>query len=82
MENSVRTIVVDGVQLTVEFTPLLTAAGIRYYVSISNAGANRFLFQMESQNNRWRIIDAPKVPAWIHELKDDLGHAITETESR
>jgi hypothetical protein len=82
MKNITRTIIVDGQPRAVQFTLLHTTAGTRYYISICDGNANRFLFQMEVENNRWRIIDAPKVPAWIHQLKDELGHAITETESR
>lgn len=82
MKNTTRTMIVDGHPLTVQFTPLHTTAGTRYYVSICDGNDNRFLFQMELQNNEWRIIDAPKVPAWIHQRKDELGQAIAETESR
>ena len=33
---------------------------------------------MEEKQGEWKIIDAPKVPTWIHDREEELSKAIME----
>jgi hypothetical protein len=41
-----------------------------------------YLFTMEKKMGEWKIIDAPKVPTWIHDREKELSTAIIEFISR
>jgi hypothetical protein len=79
MTNSfVKEIEVSGNTRTFNFLGVYTTKGTRYYISVIDANSKPYLFHMDYQNNRWVIIDAPKVSKWIHDLGNELEKAIKE----
>jgi hypothetical protein len=79
MSNSfVKEIEVSGNVRTFSFLGVYTTKGIRYYITVIDANSKPYLFHMDYQYNRWMIIDAPKVPQWIHDLGNELEKAIKE----
>ena len=77
MERFFKTIVVNGVSLEFSFFKIHSVRGHRYYITVLE-NQKPLLFQMEKKNDNWQIIDAPKVPKWIHDIKDQLINAIVE----
>jgi len=63
------------------FNRLYSGAGIRFYVSVMD-NYQSYLFTMEKKMGEWKIIDAPKVPTWIHDREKELSTAIIEFISR
>jgi hypothetical protein len=54
----------------------------RYFVSIRSPAGLPFQFQMEKDfTDNWKLVDAPKVPDWIHDLKVDIISIIQKEES-
>lgn len=81
MDSFIKTITLQGKSIDFSFFRILAAGGIRYYVAVVNKDSRPYLFHMEQRNNKWEIIDAPKVPAWIHSMEAELGNAIREKQT-
>ena len=78
MANFIKGIEVNGKVVGFSFTSVCTANGMRYYVSVLDRNFKPYLFHMEFRNGQWVIIDAPKVPQWIHDVRDQLCEAIRQ----
>ena len=48
----------------------------KYFVLALDKNLKAYWFSMELQDSNWKIIDAIKVPAWIHGVEDKLSQAI------
>ena len=66
--------------LELKLIRVFTTSDIRYYVSMTGHAQKPYLFHMENKNGRWIIIDAPKLPQWIHSLQNDLEEYIVLNE--
>lgn len=69
MASFIKGINVNGNLLDFSFIGVWTGKGMRYYVSVVDAQPKAYLFHMEFRNGQWKIIDAPKVPQWIHDVR-------------
>lgn len=59
------------------FSALHSTSGLRYYVSVVDDDNRLSVFTMEKRfDDSWKIIDAPKVPAWIMALESTLGQML------
>ena len=57
--------------------PNPVGAGVpRYYVSVRHGESRALLFSMEDKGNRWSIVNAPNLPAWIWESEGVLAAEI------
>ncbi|GAA4334269.1 hypothetical protein GCM10023184_28190 [Flaviaesturariibacter amylovorans] len=56
----------------------------RYYVSVNDQKEQTYLFHMErsSSGGAWKIVDAPVVPLWIHDVEAQLTIAIAHHEGQ
>jgi hypothetical protein len=70
------------IQITEEFNPefsfnrIYTVNGVRYYISVFDRKQQAYYFNMQSQGNQWKIINAPKLPNWILNAERELESAI------
>ena len=62
--------------LDFSFKRLQTPNGLRYHISVNDTNGDVISFNMKEQQDRWKIIDAPKVPDWIMELEKRLASQI------
>jgi hypothetical protein len=62
--------------LEFSFKRIHTPNGLRYHVSVNDTNGNDFSFNMKEEIDRWKIINAPKVPDWIIELEKQLSNQI------
>jgi hypothetical protein len=67
--------------LEFSFKRIQTPNGLRYYVSVTDANGDAFYFNMKEDSDRWKIINAPKVPDWIIELEKKLANLILIKEA-
>ena len=49
-----------------------------FYVTVFDKNLKSCLFTMKQIKGEWKIIDAPKVPQWIHDVEKELENAIKE----
>ena len=77
MHGFCKCLAVKTASIEFHFNPLYSTAGIRFYVSVMDDYLS-YLFTMEEKQGEWRIIDAPKVPTWIHDMEEELSKAIIE----
>jgi hypothetical protein len=61
------------------FNRIYTVKGIRYYMSVTDQNRQSFFFNIEMENNEWRICNDPVLPDWILALEKDLEQAIYES---
>ena len=60
------------------FTRLISVNEIMFYVTVFDKNLKSCLFTMKQIKGEWKIIDAPKVPQWIHDVEKELENAIKE----
>jgi hypothetical protein len=53
----------------------------RYHISTIDQDNRDYSFDMEYNSNRWKIINAPKVPEWIMAIEKRLEEIIKARES-
>jgi len=58
------------------FKKTLTANTSKYHVEAHFAAFEPYHFTIEQKEEEWRIVNAPKVPAWIKDAEKDLILAI------
>ena len=74
-------LLVGGLLHSFYFQRVLKTGGVRYYVSVADSNTRQHHFETaETFEGKWKIIDAPKVPDWIHSLEEELGKAILSNE--
>lgn len=78
--NFIRQISIDNKTLDFKFLRIYTSNGYKYYITVEDSQANPYLFHMELKQDRWKIVDAPKVPEWIHLVESQLEAAILEDQ--
>ena len=77
MEDFSWKIFVNHILLQFHFHKVLNSSHLRYHISVKDATQKAHHFEMERLGqNSWKIIDAPKVPDWIHALESQLEKAI------
>ena len=77
MEDFDSLISIDGVSHHFCFRLVVKEPQVRYHISVTDKKKKRYYFEMEEGfEGKWRIIDAPKVPAWIHAVEEKLSKAI------
>lgn len=61
------------------FQAVLLINGVgRLHVTVEDGSGQQCYFTMALRFGLWHIIDAPKVPGWIHQLGKSLSAAIVE----
>ena len=76
MGNFVESILVPQIGLLdFNFVEISTPAGRKYYVTVLYQEKAE-LFNMELKSGKWKIVDAPQVPSWIHSVEKELSIAI------
>ena len=60
------------------FNRIATVGSDRYHVSVLDSDGAHQYFNMDLKSERFRIVDAPKVPEWIMRVEDQLERAIVE----
>lgn len=78
MQTFSQLIPVGKEKLFFTFSPLQAGGDLRFYVRVVDARGNTLLFHMERKEERWTIIDAPRVPQWIHAVELALHQAIEQ----
>lgn len=53
----------------------------RYHISTRDKEGSYCSFDMEYNSNRWKIIDAPKVPEWVIAVERRLEEIIKAREN-
>lgn len=83
MGSFIKGFTIKGRSKDFSFIRVFTTNGVRYYVTVVDGHAKPYLFHMEKRSdNTWRIVDAPKVPEWIHHIEAELGKAIEVNENK
>lgn len=82
MGDFTKTITTEAGEREFYFMLLHAVSGAKYYVTVSDDLFKSILFHMEQRHDRWEIIDAPKVPQWIHDLRPQLEQFIVDSESK
>lgn len=78
--NFSRQIKIDSKTLDFKFLKVYTTNDYKYYVMVVDCYLNSHLFQMEFKKDRWKIVDVPKEPEWIHRLELQLEAVILEVQ--
>lgn len=63
------------------FNRIATPGPDRYHVSVLDRDGGQQYFNMDLKSDRFRIVDAPKVPEWIMRVEDELERAIVENRT-
>jgi hypothetical protein len=80
MQNfSKRILIENGFNPEFFFNRMYTVNGINYHVSVVDRYRQAYFFNMEQTSDRWRIVNAPKVPDWIMNIEKKLEEAIFES---
>jgi two-component system response regulator len=77
-----RQIEADSGTIVCNFIKSRLNGGMQYHINVVDANYRANLLTMELINNRWRIVDAVKVPFWIHQIETQLELAIWEEQRR
>lgn len=80
MKNFTTTVLTScGLKRELVFKKIHAADPARYHVSIGNKeNRTTYYFDMKLKEDRWKIINAPKILDWILELERKSEHAILE----
>jgi hypothetical protein len=77
MGTFVQQIFVNNIRLDFFFKKIFTSNGSRFYVSVLDLQKKPHHFEMAKRTETaWKIIDAPRVPSWIHEVEETLSNGI------
>ena len=68
---------VDKNMVAFEFTRCYTPLGIQFYISVLERWTP-YMFAVKERKEGWKIVDAPKVPQWIHDVEVQIADAICE----
>lgn len=80
MDNFTQTLNTTKGDLEFSFIRVFTVNGPVYYVTVLYK-LESYLFTMVLRDGQWKIVDAPKVPGWIHGVENAISLCIEENES-
>ena len=80
LDSFTKTLTTPKGNLEFSFIRVFTVKGAVYYVSVLY-NLDSYLFTMVLRDGHWKIIDAPKVPGWIHGVEHSISLCIEENEA-
>ena len=80
MRSFIRTIKISN-QFNPEFwfEQIQMQRNIGYFVTVKDQEGKEYAFNMKLKDEKWKIVNAPKVPEWIITVEDRLEQAILDS---
>jgi hypothetical protein len=68
----------DRGDLNFYFNRIYTAEGLRFHISVIDKDKKSHAFNVQEDNGKWFLVNAPNCPYWIADLEKQFEKAIIE----